>query len=346
MFKKVSKNKSLVFLFALRGALSRGLSLEIAVEMLSKIQPKPINTYLSQIIFLVRKKNKKIFELLEQYGFITNEEKIVFEKAKDTKFALQKVLEMRKIQDNFSRVFLKMFIFPFVALIFTPLLTYWVLNTFSSAMGAIFVMLENKGIKVTFDDLGLPSFYYFVWDKSILIKISVISAIIAVIFYGSYFYFKRYKPRILYKILPPTAYDDLPYLLSYMSVLNKVGFPIKKVAEILAKSNLKPGWHMFFKDLEKRVKNGESIYFAFKKENFPNEIVTYIKYDELNGDFWANIDNLRELTIMRNKDITEMFTSQIKPYVVLISWGIIIFFLSGIMLYSFSINNLTSLMQG
>ena len=346
MFKKVSKGKSLIFLFALRGALSRGLPLETSIEMLSKIQSKPINVYLRQIIFLVRKKNKKIFTLLEQYGFITNEERIVFEKAKDTKFALNKVLEMRKIQDNFSKVFLKLFIMPFSALIFAPLLTYWVLGNFSMAMDSIFTMLKSRGITPTFDDLGLPSFYYFVWDTSILIKISVISAIVAVIFYGSFFYLKRYKPRILYKILPPTAYDDLPYLLSYMSILNKVGFPIKKVAEILAKSNLKPGWHMFFKDLEKRVKNGESIYLAFKKENFPNEIVTYIKYDELNGDFWANIDGLRELAIMRNKDITDIFTSHIKPYTVLLGWGIIIFFISGIMLYSFSINNLASLLQG
>jgi len=343
--KKVSKQQSVVFLFALKGALGRGLSLETGIEMLSNIQPKPVSTYLKQIMFLVKQKNKKLFDLLTQYGFITNEEKIVFEKAKDGKFALNKILEMREIQDQFSKNFLKMLSFPFIVTIFMPLIIYWVLGKFTGALSQIFLMLRNKGIEPTFDDLGLPSIYYYVWDKNVLLYISATALIVTVLFYSTFFYLKKYKPQILYTILPPTAYDDLPYLLSYMSILNKVGFPIKKVAEILAKSNLKPGWRGFFQDLEKRVKNGEKIYVSFEREKFPKEIITYIKYDELSGDFWGNIDSLKDLTIMRNKDITEMLLNQIKPYVTLLGWAAVIYFVSGIMLFSFAVNNLVGLMQ-
>ena len=144
--------------------------------------------------------------------------------------------------------------------------------------------------------------------------------------------------------MSPTAYDDLPYLLAYMSILNKVGYPIKKVAEILAQSNLKPGWKMFFKDLENRIKKGEKIYISFKREGFPEEIVTYIKYDELGGDFWANIDSLKDLTIMRNNEISDLFSSQLKPYITLLGWLIVIYFLSGVFLFSFAINNLANLL--
>jgi len=343
--KKVSKQQSRVFLLALKGALSRGLSLETAIEMLSDIQPKPINIYLKQIILLVRQKNKKIFDLLTQYGFITKEEQIIFEKAKNSKYALNKILEMREIQNQFSKTFLKMFSFPFIATIFMPLIIYWVLGKFTNALAQIFLMLRNKGIEPTFDDLGLPSIYYYVWDRSVLLYISAIALIVTVLFYGIFFYLRRQKPHILYKLLPPTAYDDLPYLLSYMSILNKIGFPIKKVAEILAKSNLKPGWRGFFIDLEKRVKNGGKIYLSFQKERFPKEIITYIKYDELSGDFWANIDGLKDLVIMRNKDITSILMDNIKPYVTLLGWAIIIYFISGIMLFSFAVNNLVSLIE-
>jgi len=346
MANKVSKQKSLMFLFALRGALSRGFSLEIAIEMLSKIQPKPVNKYLSQIIFLVRKRNAKIFPLLEQYGFITKEERILFENAKDTKFAVSKVIEMRKIQNRFSTSFLKLFIFPFIVLMTVPVGLYFILGKFNSALNQIFFLLKSRGITPTFDDLGLPSCYYFVWDRKILFYISGISTVVFVLFFGVFLYLRKYKPEVLYKILYPTAFDDLPYLFSYMSALNKVGIPIKKIAEILAKSNLKPGWKRFFKDLEKRVKNGEKIYIAFEKYGFPKEIVTYIRYDEMSGDFWANIDGLKDLAMMRNKEITDMVLSQLKPVFTLIGWFIVVFFLSGLMLYSFGINNLASLLQG
>ncbi len=344
--KKVSKQKSLVFLFALKGALSRGLSLEVGIDMLAKIQPKPLNKYLNQIMFLVKNKNKKIFVLLEQYGFITKEEQIIFEKAKDTKMAINKVLEMRKIQNRFSTLFLKMFAFPFIAFIATPILVYVLLGKFDVVLSQLFLLLKNKGITPTFYDLGLPSAYYFVWDRQILIYISVTAAVTAFIFYNIFFYLKRYKPQILYKLLSPVAYDDLPYLLSYMAALNKVGYPMRKVVNILAQSNLKPGWTMFFKDLEKKVQSGQKIYLSFQKENFPKEIVTYVKYDELNGDFWGNIESLKELAVMRNKEISSLFEMQIKPYVTLIGWAVVIYFISGLMLFSFAVNNLASLLQG
>ena len=344
-FNKVSKQKSLMFLFALKGALSRGFSLETAIEMLSNIQPKPVNKYLKQIIFLVRKKNAKIFPLLEQYGFITKEERILFENAKDTKFAVSKVIEMRKIQDRFSKSFLKLFIFPIIALTIAPIGVYFLIGKFHNALSQIFYLLKARGITPSYDQLGLPPFFYFVWDRSILIEMSVISAVFFIVFFSLFFYFKRYKPEILYKILYPTAYDDLPYLFSYMSALNKVGIPIKKIAKILSKSNLKPGWKKFFKELERRVKNGDKIYIAFEKNNFPKEIVTYIKYDEMSGDFWANIDGLKELTMIRNEEISDMLIQQLKPIFTLISWGIMVYLISGLMLFSFGINNLTALLQ-
>lgn len=343
--KKVSRPKSFGFLFALKGALSRGLSVEMAIDMLSKTQPKPVNIYLSQIMFLVRNKNRKIYELLEQYGFITKEEQIILEKAKDAKYAINKIIEMRQIANQFSFAFLKLFIFPFFALIFMPLITYFALGKFYIVLSQILILLKNRGITPTFQDLGLPSMYYFVWDRNILLYISGISFIVMIIFYSTFLYLRRYKPSVLYKILYPTAYDDLPYLLSYMSALNKVGYPIKRIAEILSKTNLKPGWKKFFKELERKIKNREKIYIVFKKENFPKEIVTYIQYDEMSGDFWGNIDNLKELVMMRNKDITKLVTDQIKPYITLIGWGIIVYFISGLMLFSFSMNNLASLLE-
>ena len=341
--KKVSKQKSLTFLFALKGAISRGLSLEMGIEMLSKFQGKPINKYLNQILFLVKKKNKRIFELLEQFGFITKEEKVLFEKAKDIRFVMDRVLEMRKIQGSFTKAFLKLFPMLVFASVFMPLITYAILGKFTGVMSQLFYILKAKGITPTFDDLGLPSMFYYVWDKNILLYVSVAFGIFFTIFFGIFFYLKRYKPSILYKLLPPTAYDDLPFLLSYMGALNRVGYPIKKVADILAESDLKPGWKLFFNDLKKRVKKGENIYLSFQRENFPKEIVTYVKYDEMSGDFWGNIESLKELSMMRNRDITELVTAQIKPYMTLLGWGLIIYFITGVMLFSFAMNNLSNL---
>jgi type II secretory pathway component PulF len=345
LMKKVSIQKSTAFLYALRGALGRGLSLEMAIEMLSKIQPKPLNKYLNQIIFLVKKKNKKIPDLLYQYDFLTKEEKIILEKANDAKFAIDKIIEMRKIDGLFLKSFFKTVSFPFIALIIAPIGVKALLVKIDPILQEMFLLLKEKGITPTYDVLGLPNIFYFLWDRKILDIVSITSAVIFIGLIVGIFALREFKPSVLYRMIPYAAYDDMPYILSYMSALNKVGYPAEKVADILARSNIRKGWKQFFLNLRKRINKGEKIYQEFERAKFPKEIVTYIKYDELGGDFWHSIDSIKELAISRNKQVSDFFVGQLKPLMTILGYAIIFFFLISVLMLNFAMTNIGNLLS-
>jgi hypothetical protein len=340
---KLSKIKSTAFLYALKGALSRGFSLELSIEMLSKVQPKPINKYLENIVFLVKKKNEKIPNLLHKFGFITQEEKIILEKAQDTKFAINSIIEMRKIDGLFLKSFFKVVTLPFLALIFAPLGVKKLLENIDPILSQMFYMLKAKGIEPSFEMLGIPKMFYFLWDRKILDYVTFTSAVVFIFIIVFIFFTRTYKPSILYKLLPPASYDDMPYILSYMASLNKVGYPAEKVADILAKSNLRPGWKEMFLRIKENIKKGGKIYTEFERMCFPKEIVTYIKYDELSGDFWGNIEEIKNLSIERNKQISEFFTGQIKPVSTILTYMIIFYFIVGILMLNLSLTNIGNL---
>ena len=331
-----------MFLYALKGALSRGIPLASAIEMLSKVQPKPLDKYLKRIVFLVKQKNKRIPDLLAQYDFLTPNEKIILEKASDAKFAINEIINMRKIQDQFTSSLIKLLGFPVFVLITMPFLTRFMLNAFKQPFNDMLMILKSKGIVY---HMQTPKIFYYVYHPSWLFYTSIISgAVISVIFF-LYFYFKHYKPQILYKFLTPVAYDDLPFILAYMSALNKVGYPVERVAEILAKSSIKPGWKLFFKNLKNRIVKGDKIYVEFKRQNFPKEMVTYIEYDELGGNFWDSIDSLKDLAIERNKEINTFLLKQLKPIFTYLSYMIIIYFILGIILLNLEMYNITNLLS-
>lgn len=342
MLKKVSKEKSTMFLYALKGALSRGLSIEKSIEMLSKTQPKPLNRYLKNIIFLIKKKNKKISDLLASYDILTKNEKIILEQAKDAKFAVSEIIKMRQIQGQFIKSFFTLIYFPILVLIFMPFLTKYMLSLFQKPINDMLIILKQKGIAFHYN---IPKIFYYIYHPQWLTYQSIIIIVLAGGIIGSYFYLLYYKPSVLYKILKPSAFDDMPYILNYMSALNKVGFPVEKIAEILGKSDIRPGWKTFFKNMQKRIKNGEKIYVEFRKMNFPEEIVTYIQYDELNGNFWNSIDELKELAINRNKEINTFLMSKLKGIFTMLAFAIIIYFLIGVILLNFNLMNIANLLS-
>ena len=331
-----------MFLYALKGALSRGIPLAMSIEMLSKIQPKPLDKYLKRIIFLVKKKNKRIPDLLAQYDFLTPNEKIILEKSADAKFAIDEIINMRKIQDQFTSSLIKLLAFPALILIVMPFISNFMLNAFKRPFNDMLLILKSKGITY---HMQTPKIFYYVYHQNWLFYTSIIAGVIIGGIFILYFYLKQYKPQILYRFLTPVAYDDLPFILSYMSALNKVGFPVEKVAEILAKSSIKPGWKLFFKNLQKRIIKGDKIYVEFKNQGFPKEMVTYIEYDELGGNFWDSIDSLKDLAIERNKEINHFLLNQLKPVFTYLSYGIMIFFVIGIVLLNLEMYNITNLLS-
>lgn len=342
MINKVSKEKSTMFLYALRGALSRGLSIEKAIEMLSQVQPKPLSKILKNITFLVKKKHKRIPDLLYQYGILNKNEKVILEQAKDAKFAINEILEMRKIQGQFLRSLIKLLWFPLLVLFAMPFLTHWLMSMFKGAIDNMILILKQKGIDFHYN---IPHAFYYIYHPKWLYYQSIIVAVFTFLFFAIYFYLLYYKPSILYKIFKPAAYDDLPYILSYMSALNKVGFPVEKIAEILGKSNIRPGWRRFFKNMQKKIKQGEYIYTEFKKMNFPEEMVIYMKYDEINGDLWESIDSLKELSMERNKEINEFLSLKLKNLTTILTYAIIAYFIIGVVLLNFSLMNIANLLS-
>ena len=338
-FNKISNQKSTMFLYSLRGALSRGMPLLLSIEMLSKLQPKPLNKYLSKIVFLAKRRNLKIPDLMEKYGFINYNEKIILEKAQDAKFAINQIVEMRKIQDQFTSTLFKLTSFPAIVLIVMPLATNGMLTAFKKPIDNMMLILKSKGIDY---QLQVPHYFYYIYHQNWLKYASVLSVLIVGGFFLAFFLLKYYNPKILYKFIRPVAYDDLPFILTYMSALNKVGIPIEKIADILANSSIKPGWKKFFKNLQRKIKKGEKIYNEFKKQYFPAEIVTYIQYDEIAGSFWDSIDSLKELTIERNKEINGFLLNQLKPITSYFTYAIIIYYLIGIVLLNMDMYNIAN----
>ena len=342
MIKKVSKEKSTMFLYALKGALSRGLSIETAIEMLSKTQPKPLNKYLKSIMFLIRKKNKKLTDLLMQYDILNKNEKIILEQAKDAKFAINEIIKMRQIQGRFTKTLISLAWFPVGLLIIMPFITHWILNILSKPLDNLKLILKQKGIEFHY---SIPHIFYYIYHPNWLYYQAFIVFFITVGCILLYSFFLYYKPSILYKILQPVAYDDLPYIFNYMSALNKVGFPVEKIADILAKSNIRTGWKTFFKNMQKRIIKGEKVYSEFRKMNFPEEMVMYLQYDEINGDLWTSIDSLKELTINRSKEINDFLIMKIKNIILLLSYSIIVYYILGTVLLNFNYMRIANLLS-
>jgi type II secretory pathway component PulF len=187
---KISKQKSTMFLYALKGALSMGIPLTQAVKMLSKTQPKPLNNVLKRITFLVENKNDRIEDLLEKFGIINYNEKLLLEKANDTKFAVNEIIKMRKIQNQFTGTLIKLFRFPLIVLITMPFLAQYLVGVFSVPLNQLKLILKSMGITY---HLTVPNYFFYVYHPEWLPYVAVGSGILFIGMFIVYMYLSKNK---------------------------------------------------------------------------------------------------------------------------------------------------------
>lgn len=328
---QLSKSQKLLLLYSLKASLNMGITLQKAIELQSLSQKGKIKKLLTKANYLIVHKQKKTADALYATGIIKNEEKILLSNSKDPKMALQLIIETIELQGQFDKTLLSILWFPVLAVLGGMFAAYKMLPIFLKPFHELLKIVKIKGIPTQ----NLQHFDSYLWyinnykdlPEYMLIYSGVVLGIIILYFYLRYFY-----SEIIYKIFPLSAYDDLPFILTYMKGLKQVGLPTEKIFKILANAKVKPTWKRLFIVLLKNVEKNDTnfkISQTFKRFNYPNEVVNFLKYAEETNNFWDNIENLIKFVKEKNKIGNRFFKETIGKISTPLGYIILLYFLIG-----------------
>ena len=340
--KKANKNESLTILLGLRAALKLGLTIQEAIVLQSETSKGKIGRILVRASYLINKKRRRIADVFYQLGILSLEEKYILENAgMASKQAINEIIQLREIKGRFDKTLFSLLWFPFLAGIIGMSLVIFLYPKFNKPFQAIIEMAKIRGIT----DLDTATGFWYV-DHFYLVKYVLAIWIIAGLFLAAtYLFLRKYYPDFVYRIFKLAAYDDIPYILTYMKILHNLGVPPIQIVNMLYNSNANPGWKKLFFKLKKAIANSKPVWYEFKRFGFPDEITLFMKYAEESKDFWGNIDNMIAFTFQKSIDGNEMLKRIWGPMSSYISYTIIIYFLTGILMFIFQLQSIATAMQ-
>jgi len=127
--------------------------------------------------------------------------------------------------------------------------------------------------------------------------------------------------------------------------LQKVGLDQVRVYNLLKESSPKVGWIRLFDSLEKEAIAGRNIFTVFEKFNFPKDVILVLKSSEVSKTFWDNMGSLvtyvKETNIAKHKTINSMLGG----FSTIAGFLIILYFVSGLFMAMFELQNLSMAMM-
>jgi len=339
---KLNKNESLTILFGLRAALKLGLTIQEAISLQAETTGGKIGRVLAKASYLINKKRKKVADVFFQLGILSADEKYILENAgMAAKQAIDEIIKLRDIKGRFNKTLFSLLWFPFMSGIIGMSLVIFLFPKFNKPFQAIIEMAKIRGITGFDTSTGFWYIDHFYMVKYVLVLWIVIGLLLA----GVYLFLRKYYPSLVYKIFKLAAYDDAPYILTYMRILHNLGVPPIQIVKMLYDSNTNPGWKSLFFRLKKAISKSKPVWREFKKFGFPNEMTLFMKYAEESKDFWGNIDNIISFAFQKSIDGNELLKRIWGPMSTYASYVIITYFLVGILMLVFQMQSIAISMQ-
>lgn len=349
MFKfndsKISSQDSIVIIKSIRSLMSLGNSLLEAIKLQREIETGENAKILSNIIFLVEKKNQSIEKLFLQFNVINESECLIMLNAKDTKESLDSITNIRSVSKNFNKTIITLTMFPIVAFFVGLGIAKFLLPAISKPVNDLIAVAKLKnGIDID-KTLNIPDVFFYIHHPEYINYIIPITILFLIGIFFEYKYLEKNNPSLIYKFLPLKSYDDIPFIFILMRSLNKGGLDLYSIVKLLQNSNLDKGWRLFFLRLRKQIENNKEIHSVFKSFGFPRQIYIVIKTAEKSKSFWESFDGMiayaQDINLIKNKEIVDRY----KNIGTIFGYVVIIFFLLGILLLMFSMQNIIMAMQ-
>jgi len=338
----LSKNVSNGILRSFISLIKVGNSLPSAIEILIQVEKGSIKKVLEKVHNSITKQDVSIGEALKKEGIIAGSEVFVIEKATSSQEAITSILAIRELQGSFEKTMLSLFTFPLLAVIIGLTIAHLAQPTFHDMVYSLVDQVRvTKGIDVS-DQTGLM---WYLEDKDITINILIIYICSLIILISTYFYYLKYKPETIYKIMPLKAYDDVPVILMLIYNLQKVGLDQVRVYNTLKNSSPRIGWVKLFDGLEKEAIEGRMIFTVFERYYFPKDVILVLKSAEVSKTFWDNMDILIEYVQNTNKDKHKSLMSIFGGMSSVAGFMIILYFVSGLFMAMFSLQSLAMAMM-
>lgn len=340
--KVLSQNTSSRIIKSFESLIKVGNSLPTAISILTQVESGSTKKLLEKVHYNITKLDMSIGNSLQKEGIIKDSEVFLIDKSTNALEAVRSILAVRELSGNFEKTIFKLFTFPAIAVVIGLLIAYLAQPTFHDMVYSLVEQVKvTKGIDVS-DQTELM---WYLEDRKMTLWIleGYIALLFSVISY--YFYLILYKPEIIYRFLPLKSYDDVPYILMLMHNLQKVGLDQVRVFALLKKSSPRPGWIKLFDKLEKEAIAGRYIHTVFEKIYFPKDITLVLKSAEISKTFWENMPALilysQEINATKHKFIMSIFggLSSVGGFM------IILYFVSGLFMAMFSLQNLSMAMM-
>lgn len=343
---KISKEDSLVILKSLRALMGLGNSLLEAVELQQSIEEKKNAKILAIIIHKVKKNNTKLEDLFLKFGLINKSEQLVLSYAKDTKEAIESILKLRSLSNNFNKTVRTLSIMPIIGFFIGLIgIGHFLLPVMRKPVDELIEIAKiKKGIDID-DVLNIPDTFFYIHHPDWVIPITIGVAVLIITVVALFFYFHKNNPPFVYKFFSLKAYDDIPYIFILMRSLQKGGLDIYTISDILQKSDIPIGWRRFFLLLKKQIDKHDDLYKVFQSFGFPKQIYIIIKTAEKSKSFWESFDGLIEYAKEVNQFKNQIIVDRYKGVATIVGYVFVIYFLIGVMLLMFSMQNITMAMQ-
>jgi hypothetical protein len=319
-----------------------GNSLPSALNILIQVENGKSKKILERVYYNIIELDLTIGKSFEKEGLISSSEVFVIDNSTSGLESVESILSIRNFSGSFEKTILKLFAFPSIAVVIGLLIAYFAQPTFSDMITSLVEQVKvTKGIDVS----GQSELMWYLKDRDstkilLLIYVLFISSIISL-----YFYYLKYNPKIIYKLLPLKAYDDVPYILMLIYNLQKAGLDQVRVYKLLKESSPKIGWVKLFDGLEKEAVAGKMIYTVFEKYAFPRDVTIVLKSAEISRTFWDNMKALIAYVHDTNNSKHKTILSMFGGFSSVLGFMIILYFVSGLFMAMFSLQNLSMAMM-
>jgi len=338
----LSKEVSSGILRSFESLIKVGNSIPSAIEVLIQVESGKIKRVLEKVHLDITKLDMTIGQALEKEGIIENTEVFIIDKSTSALEAVNSILSIRELSGNFEKTVLSLFAFPALAVIVGLLIAYVAQPTFYDMVYSLVDQVRvTKGIDVS--DQTELMWYLEDRGRTLLVLEIYIAVLTTSLFL--YFYYLKYKPEVIYNIFPLKAYDEVPYILMLIYNLQKVGLDQVRVFNILKESSPKIGWVKLFDGLEKEAKSGRHIHVVFERYSFPKDVILVLKSAEVSKTFWDNMNALIEYVQNTNAGKHKSLKSIFGGFTTVSGFLIILYFVSGLFMAMFSLQNLSMAMM-
>lgn len=332
--KKVSKSEKLKFFMLVRSLLGLGLTILQAIEFVAKNETnKSKKKSFEEKIRLVKNEGAKIENILRDLGYLEDIEYLILKNSKDSKKAIEDIIEFQSKHNIFEKTVVSIFAFP--------VLTILILNSLLIvAQPKILEFLDfiaeqqkvTSGVKPEF---SIP---IFLQDYDALINSLIITSSTLVILVSVYFILYYKKPWLIYKAFPLKNLDDAPLIISTMVKINATtGMGMADVAKQMKQFVNPKALSIMFDSIIQRVNENRHFYPVFMEYGFKKELVDFIEIGEKSQNLWKNMAHVVTLAKELGEQKVTLLNMTLKPMMKYIAYSIIVITLFQIFMLYFVI---------